>query len=192
MHGSFYELVIYFMLYSFIGWLLEVAYAFYKKRRFVNRGFLAGPLCPIYGFGTLLILNISSVLKFLPSGLLTNAVFTVLLTSALEYLTGYVLETFLHMKAWDYSNEFCNLKGRVCLKFSLFWGLLGCFVIYGLHSIAVQYVEAANEDMKIFVSFMLLGCVLVDTAKAVISRIDFIKQIKARVSVNLPLHIFKI
>mgnify|MGYP005843442825 CR=1 FL=1 len=192
MRGSFYEVVIYFMLYSFIGWLLEVAYAFYKERRFVNRGFLAGPLCPIYGFGTLLILNISSVLKFQHPSLLTNAVFIVLLTSALEYLTGYVLETFLHMKAWDYSNEFFNLNGRVCLKFSLFWGLLGCFVIYGLHPIVVRYVETANEDMKILVSFALLGCVLADTAKAVLPRIDFIKQIKAHVRVSLPLHIFKI
>lgn len=192
MHGSFYEVVIYFMLYSFIGWLLEVAYAFYRERRYVNRGFLAGPLCPIYGFGTLLILNMSSVFKFQHPSLLTNVAFTVLLTTALEYLTGYVLETFLHMKAWDYSNEFCNLKGRVCLKFSLFWGLLGCFVIHGLHPIVVRYVETANEDMKILVSFALLGCVLADTAKAVLPRIDFIKQIKARVRVSLPLHIFKI
>lgn len=192
MRDGFYELVIYFTLYSFAGWLLEVTYAFFKERRFVNRGFLTGPLCPVYGFGALLILNFSFILKSQLPNLLTNLIFIALLTTILEYITGYVLETFLNVKAWDYSNEFCNLKGRVCLKFSIFWGLLGCFVIYGLHPMVVQYVNEANEDMKMLVSFMLLGCVLVDTGKSVLSRIDLINQLKAHAGVSLPLHLFKI
>jgi len=178
------------MLYSFIGWILEVAYAFYKKRRFVNRGFLTGPICPVYGFGTLLILNISFILKLQHPDLLTSIFVIILLTTALEYMTAYILETLFNMKAWDYSNEFCNLKGRICLKFSMFWGLLGCFVIYVLHPMIAQYVNAINEDMKVICAFFLLMCILFDTAKAVLPRLDFMKQLKVRI--NLPLHIFKL
>lgn len=192
MCGSFYEAVIYFMLYSFIGWLLEVAYAFYEERRFVNRGILAGPICPVYGFGTLLILNIGSLLKLQHPGLLSNIIFIILLTTVLEYLTGYMLETFLNVKAWDYSNEFCNIKGRICLKFSIFWGLLGCFLIYGLHPIAAQFINGVNEDMKIIAAFVLLGFVLMDMIKATLPRLDSMKQLKSRMRVSLPVHIFKL
>lgn len=189
MCGSFYDAVICFMLYSFIGWLLEVAYAFYEERRFVNRGILAGPICSIYGFGTLLILNIGSLLKLQNPGLLSNIIFIILLTTALEYLTGYMLETFLKVKAWDYSNEFCNIRGRICLKFSILWGLLGCIIIYGLHPIVAQFMNEVNEDMKIIAAFMLLGLILMDMIKAILPRIASMKELKSRVS--LPVHIFK-
>ena len=189
MCGSFYDVGIYFMLYSFIGWLLEVVYAFHEERRFVNRGILAGPICPIYGFGTLLILNIGSLLKLQNPGFLSNIIFIILLTTALEYLTGYILETFLKVKAWDYSNEFCNIRGRICLKFSILWGLLGCIIIYGLHPIVAQFMNEVNEDMKIIAAFMILGLILMDMIKAILPRIASMKELKSRVS--LPVHIFK-
>lgn len=192
MNGSFYEAVIYFMLYSFIGWLLEVAYAFYEERRLVNRGVLAGPVCPVYGFGTLLILNIGSLLKLQHPGLVSNIIFIILLTTVLEYLTGYILETFLKVKAWDYSNEFCNIKGRICLKFSIFWGLLGCIIIYGLHPIVAQFINEVNEDMKIIAAFMLLGFISIDMIKAILPRLASMKQLKSSVRVSLPVHIFKL
>jgi len=170
MHDGFYELVIYFALYSFIGWFLEVVYIFITQRKFVNRGFLRGPLCPVYGFGALLILNFNFIFKSWIPNLLTKLLFIVLLTTILEYFTGYVLERFLNVKAWDYSNEFCNLKGRVCLKFSIFWGLLGCLMIYGLHPVVVHHVSEVDENIKMIVSSILLGGVLIDTARSGLSK----------------------
>jgi len=172
MYGIFYELVIYFMLYSFAGWLLEVTYAYVKQGKFVNRGFLAGPVCPIYGFAVLLILNLSFLLKFRQTSLFTNLISITVMATVLEYIAGYLLETFLNVRAWDYSNEFCNLKGRVCLKFSILWGLLGCMVIYGVHPRVVQYVNEVDESVKMLVSLMFLGCILIDTAKSVLSRVN--------------------
>ncbi|NLY43512.1 MAG: putative ABC transporter permease [Clostridiaceae bacterium] len=189
MYDNFYDLVIYFMFYSFSGWLLEVAYAWYKERRFINRGFLLGPLCPVYGFGILLILLISS--KFKSNLPLANIVSIMLLTTILEYMTGYILETLFNVKAWDYSNEFCNLKGRICLKFSLAWGLLGYFVIYKLHPIVLQHVKIADEGMKVFMSHILLGGLLADAAIVILSKTGFMKHIKSRVRISIPLHIFK-
>lgn len=137
-------------------------------------------------------LGIPSIFHFQHPNMLTNIIFTVLLTTTLEYLTGYVLETFLNVKAWDYSTEFCNLKGRICLKFSIFWGLLGCFVIYGIHPAVTQYINSVSENMKMVASFMLLQGILIDTAKAVIPRLDFMRQLKSRIRANVPIHIFKL
>lgn len=124
-----------FFLFSFLGWSLEVCYAFYKEKRFVNRGFLKGPLCPLYGFGMVGILSISRlIMKHMPekSGALSIILiffWAFLFSSLLEYLTGLILESVFHQKWWDYSEEKWNLKGRICLKFSLIWGVLGVVII---------------------------------------------------------------
>lgn len=122
---TLYELFLIFFTYAFLGWCSEVAFATLKTGGFVNRGFLNGPICPIYGFGMVIVvlcltpLNESWPLLFLGS---------MVLTTALEFFTGWVLEKLFHTKWWDYTGRKFNLKGYVCLEFSILWGL-GCVLI---------------------------------------------------------------
>ena len=119
-----------FFIYAFLGWCTEVSYAALNTGRFVNRGFLNGPVCPIYGFGVVIVLACLTPLKknffFLFLG-------SVLLTSALEWITGFVLEKIFHQRWWDYSDKPFNLGGYICLQFSVAWGLACLFVVDILH-----------------------------------------------------------
>ena len=121
-----------FVGYSFLGWACESAYCSFPAGRFVNRGFLNGPFCPIYGAGALLVVTVlAPVRDRIPLLFLASA----LLTSAVEYLTGLLLETLFHAKYWDYSDHRFNLRGRVCLENSLMFGAMSVA--------AVHFVEPA-------------------------------------------------
>lgn len=117
---SLYHLMCYFFIYAFFGWVSEVAFATLKTGKFVNRGFLNGPLCPIYGVGMALCVLLLNPLEehwwllMIAGGSLATA---------LEFITGYVLDKIFKTKWWDYSNEPFNIKGYVCLRFSVLWGL---------------------------------------------------------------------
>lgn len=120
------DLVWLFFIYSFIGWCIEVCWSALQRRQFVNRGFVAAPLCPIYGFGAVLFA------LFLPE--LTGNLFFlflggVLLATTLEYATGMLMEKIFHRKLWDYSHIRYNLSGYVCMRYSLLWGVLALVTI---------------------------------------------------------------
>jgi uncharacterized membrane protein len=164
------------MLYAFIGWLVEVAYAAYKEKRFVNKGFLAGPICPIYGFGALLILGIDKVIKSESMPFYMSISSAVVVTTFLEYVTGYVMEKLLDIKAWDYSKEVLNLHGWICLKFSLFWGMLAYVQLTVLQPVLSMYVNAAAQPIKQIIAVLLLGMIIIHTAKA-LGRTDTVRKI---------------
>lgn len=128
---NFYVNFLYFILYSVIGWMCEVVFCSIPERRFVNRGFLNGPLCPIYGFGALIVIFSLNPFK---ENIFLVFIFGLLLTSILEYLTSYVMEKLFHSKWWDYSNNRFNIHGRVCLLNSILFGIMSVFVIFVLHT----------------------------------------------------------
>ena len=132
MPQNFYELVWIFIIYAFIGWCTEVSYAALDRGIFVNRGFLNGPYCPIYGCGVVIVVAALTPLK---DNLLILFAGSFLLTSILEYITGFILEKVFHNKWWDYSNKPFNLHGYVCLKFSIYWGLACTFIMDVIHPI---------------------------------------------------------
>ncbi len=120
----------YFFIYAVLGWCTEVAYVAVCEGKFVNRGFLNGPYCPIYGCGAAAVLALLTPVAKRPLLLFIGSV---LVTSAIEFLVGFLLEKLFHEKWWDYSNEPFNIKGYICPKFSLMWGiacLLGISVIH--------------------------------------------------------------
>ena len=127
---SFYLFLWIFFIYSFLGWCLEVCFFALNTGKFVNRGFLNGPVCPIYGFGVVIVvlcltpLMENTLLLFLGS---------VLLTSLLELGVGFALEKLFHQRWWDYTNEPFNLGGYICLRFSLAWGLACLLVMEIIH-----------------------------------------------------------
>ncbi|RAV05089.1 hypothetical protein DQG13_04210 [Paenibacillus sp. YN15] len=129
--------ILYFVCYAFAGWILESAYASLREKRFVNRGFLHGGYCPIYGAGALIIiavsnwtlsLAVSAAVRYLLLFLLSMA-----LVSLLEYLTGAALQKLFHRRWWDYSGNRMNLGGHICLFYSLLWGALALVFAVLIH-----------------------------------------------------------
>lgn len=153
-NSSVFTLFYYFVIYSFIGWCIETVYATINKKEFVNRGFLTGPFCPIYGFG---ILSIIVLLKPIENNYFLLFIGSVLLTSSIEYITGYILETTFNSTWWDYSDKPFNLQGRICLSFSLVWGLFSIFILKVVHPNIIYIVNLIPSNrVRIFFYITLL------------------------------------
>ena len=131
------------MIYAFFGWCLEVVYQAVEHGKFINRGFLNGPYCPIYGVGVIVVAGALDPIK---DNIIILFAGSVVLTSLLELVTGYLLKKIFDMQWWDYSGERFNLGGYICLKFSLLWGV-ACLVTVRLIHPAVEGFVAAFPDV---------------------------------------------
>lgn len=134
---NLFDLIYFFAIYSFLGWCTEVIYYIKKEHKFVNRGFLYGPFCPIYGSG---IISIIVLLDNLKNNIFMLFISAFFLTSFIEYFTGLVLEKIFKSKWWDYSNDSFNIHGRICLLYSLIWGLASVGVIKVIHPIIERVI----------------------------------------------------
>ena len=151
------QLLAFFMFYSVVGWCLEVIYHAMTSGRFINRGFLNGPVCPIYGLGaTIVILALTP----LQDNLLLLYAGSVVLTSVLEFLTGFIMERIFHQRWWDYTDEHFNIMGYVCLRFSLMWGFCCVFVMKLIQPAVIMTVEKAPVFLcsASFIAFYSLFC----------------------------------
>lgn len=137
-----YETLFYFMIYAFFGWCLEVVYQAVEHGKFINRGFLNGPYCPIYGVGVIIVAGALDPIK---ENIVILFVGSVILTSVLELVTGFVLKKIFDMQWWDYSDERLNLGGYICLKFSLLWGVACLVTVRLIHPAVEGFVSAFPE-----------------------------------------------
>ncbi|MBK5240580.1 putative ABC transporter permease [Clostridium sp.] len=161
-----FTLFIYFIIYSFMGWCLETIYATINKKEFVNRGFLHGPFCPIYGFGCL---SIIVFLKPIESNYIFLFLGSVLLTSVIEYITGYFLESAFNSTWWDYSDKPFNLHGRICLSFSIIWGFISIFILKVIHPYIVYIVNLIPTSSRIIFFYITLLYFSIDFTITVIT-----------------------
>lgn len=138
---TLYELFWYFLMYSLIGWAVEVVYHVVTLGKIINRGFLAGPVCPVYGFGMSAVFAVIDTI----AGTRVNEIGRVnawivffcgmILASAVEYIAGWGLYKAFHARWWDYRNKPFNIGGFICLEFSIFWGIGALLVIRIVHPI---------------------------------------------------------
>ena len=136
-----------FLIYSFIGWLIEVIGKLIEKHKFINRGFLIGPICPIYGHGCILMILTLSRYKDNPLTLFICAIF---ICSLLEYFTSYFMEKIFKARWWDYSTKRFNLNGRICAETMIPFGILGTLVICVINPIFEYLLNLFNfETIKI-------------------------------------------
>ncbi len=147
--GNFnlYELLFYYVIYSFLGFCTEVIHSTLKTGKFVNRGFLNGPVCPIYGFGMVVVLLTLS--KFF-NDLFLLFFYSMLLTTFIEFLAGFALERIYKRKWWDYSNEPFNLMGYVCLRYAILWGLACVGIIKVVHPTIYKITNNINTNLGYF------------------------------------------
>ena len=173
-----------FFIYAFLGWCTEVSYAALVTGKFVNRGFLNGPVCPVYGFGVVIVL---AGLSPLEDNLLLLFLGSLVLTSALEWLTGFVLEKLFHQRWWDYSDQPFNLSGYVCLRFSVAWGFACLFVLKLLHPTVLLFIRLIPRPLGLALLVLLGGVMAVDLTATVSSivklnrRLEQIDELAARI-----------
>lgn len=173
------NIILYFFIYAFLGWCTEVSFFAVKTGKFVNRGFLNGPVCPIYGFGLVLIIAALTPLK---DSLIPLFLGSIVITSSLEFLTGWALEKIFRTRWWDYSKNKFNLKGYICLGFSLIWGLSATAVMKILHPIieaAVRLIPTTVGWVLIAVFSVIIICDLAETIAAIRNMQKNLRALKA-------------
>ncbi len=162
-----------FIMYSFIGWVMEVFYCYWDMKKLTNRGFLIGPICPIYGVGSLLIILFLRQYQNQPIILFILAI---LICSFLEYLTSYVLEKVFKVRWWDYSNKKYNINGRICLETMVPFGIIGTLLVYYINPFFLNLLKMINLNILniiFYIIFLIFIADLIISLK-IISNIKFI------------------
>lgn len=185
MPGNFYEVLWIFSIYAFIGWCVEVAFAAVSDGVFVNRGFLNGPYCPIYGIGVLIVVAVLTPLKGNPLILFAGSV---LLTTILEYMTGFVLEKVFKNKWWDYSEMPFNIRGYVCLKFSIMWGLGCMFIMNQIHPYIYRFIQWIPKKAGTILLVMLVAAFVGDAIVTVNTILKFNKKMRVLEEIASGMH----
>ena len=150
-----YSVAIYFLvflIYSIAGWLMEVACVSIEKKKFVDRGFLIGPYCPIYGCGAVVI---TLFLERYMDDWLVLFFMSIITCGILEYATSYVMEKLFHARWWDYSNKKYNINGRVCLETLVPFGLLGLLIMYVTNPPILDNLEKVSGDILNIIAIVL-------------------------------------
>lgn len=163
------RVLIYFFIYAFLGWILETVYCLLTLGVFQKRGFLYGPICPIYGIGAVLLIL---ALRKIKGNNIIKFFTCMIVFSVFEYFVSYLLEILFGLRWWDYSNEFLNIQGRVSLVFSIAWGVLGVLFVEKIHPWIQQKIQKRIQILSCKKQVILISslCVLliIDTVFSVI------------------------
>ena len=170
-----------FMIYSFIGWCIEVVGRLIEDKRFINRGFLIGPYCPIYGYGGILI---TFLLKKYTDDPFALFIMAILVCGILEYATSYLMEKIFKARWWDYSKRKFNINGRICLETIIPFGLLGLLIMYVTNPFFIGKLELLPEIWLNILFWTLLVIYIVDTIVSTVV-ISYIKKALKFVGENI-------
>lgn len=148
-----------FMTYSVVGWIIEIINEIVCAKRYVNRGFLIGPYCPIYGVGALLMILMLNRYLNDPIALFVMAV---VICSILEYLTSFFMEKLFKARWWDYTNRKFNINGRICLETSILFGIGGLIIMYFVNPVIVSVLSMIPDVILKLISVIVFVIYLVD------------------------------
>ena len=181
---AFLNIFYFFVFYSFLGWLIESIFISISEKRFVNRGFLDGPFCPIYGFGALTI--ILFVFPFHHHFLLFFLM-SILVTSIIEYFTSWFFEKFFNVSWWNYSDKPLNLNGRICFENCLYWGILSVLVLSFIHPSIISLSNFLSYYLGFWGFLLFIVYFIIDATDTFYILIKFQKLISQKINNNLHL-----
>ena len=164
-----------FFIYAILGWIIETTLVSIEKRKFVNRGFLIGPYCPIYGFGGLAI---TILLKNYTKDPIVLFLMAVIICGILEYFTSYIMEKIFKARWWVYSAKKYNINGRICLETVVPFGILGCLVMYVLNPITFKYLNMLSNSMLNIISAICFTIFITDNIVSYNVISSFTKTVK--------------
>ncbi len=192
---------LYFFFYSALGWLVESCYCSVRPRKWVNRGFLTGPLCPIYGTGALVFMVLVEPIRHIPMPV-TAAGHTVSVTGVavfltslvfadiVEFIVSFLMEKLFHARWWDYSNRFLNIQGRICFLHSMYWGTAGVVFLYLMHPFFDRFIGRLPVKFVYGILAVILVIFLVDVIDAVRKAMDVRKLMDKLKSFGIMLSSF--
>ncbi len=172
MDNKLIELMIYFILYSVLGWVMESIFRSICERKVINTGFLKGPFCPIYGIGANIMFLFLEGFENRPIILFFIAI---IVLTAWEYVVGVFLEKVFHTKYWDYSDHKINFQGRICLTNSFFWGILGVLFVKYIHPFVQEMINKIDTGLLNYILAILFIVFVTDTIVSIIH----VKSIKS-------------
>ena len=182
---SLYHILAFFLIYSCLGWCVEVVYAAATTGQLVNRGFLNGPVCPIYGFGMILVLFFLTPLE---DNLLLLYLGGVILPSALELVGGWALYKLYRTRWWDYTDKPFNIGGYVCLEFSLMWGVGAIVMVKAIHPTIAALVNIIPPLVGFVLMCLLYAVYAADVVATAIAASDLARELDALEKVADSMH----
>lgn len=167
-----FELLTYFIIYSFLGWIMESIVRSVCEKKIINTGFLIGPFCPIYGIGAIILFLFLD--KF-ENKILSLFFVAIIVLTTWEYIVGVLLEKLFNTKYWDYSEQKFNFQGRICLVNSICWGILGVIFVEYIHPFIQSFILKINP---ILLKYIIVIVAIIMFADMIISIIK-VKNIKS-------------
>lgn len=157
-------IIMFFFTFAFLGWLWEVLLFLFRDGILVNRGTLYGPYLPIYGFGAVLVVLMTriNVFKKVLSNPMAAFIIIMILCTSIEYVTSWYIETFYGLRYWDYTNDFLNINGRVCLECSLFFGFGGILGVYLLAPFLDEHYLKIKKSIRVVLCIIIIGIISAD------------------------------
>lgn len=166
-------LLLYFFIYAVLGWILETVYAFGVLGHFEKRGFLYGPLCPIYGWGAVILIGCLKKYKSKPLKLF---IYSAIIFSVFEYVAGFALDALFADRWWDYTNDFMNLNGRISIFFSFAWGFIALIFIHFVHPFIEKIAKKVLKKIPIKFQIVFMNIlVAIWTTDTILSTIKYLK-----------------
>lgn len=182
---SIYDFLWIFVIYSFLGWCAEVISHTVTLNKFVNRGFLNGSYCPIYGFGMVLVIIFLTPIE---GNILLLFIGSILLTTSLELITGFILEKLFQTRWWDYSNQKLNIGGYVCLKYSILWGFACVLVMKIIQPLIINFINIIPQLIgQIIILIIILG-MIADFITVIIGVTSMNKKMKMAKRISNIIH----
>lgn len=158
------DLLFIFTLYSIFGWLLEIIYFYIKTKKYQKRGILGGPYCPLYGFS---ITTTAMLTNSFSDNTILVFIFGAVICTFYELIAGLLIEKTLNTKMWDYSDRRYNLKGYICLKFSLIWGLLTTLSVKVINPVLLHVNDVQTQSVKLFFGFTVIILMIINILTSV-------------------------
>lgn len=162
--------ITYWLIYSFFGWVVETTYTSTLNLSFQDRGFLTLPFIPIYGFGALIAVVL---LEPFSNNVILVFLLSVFLTSLLEYITSFLMDEIFHMRWWDYSDRFLNIKGRICFMNSMMFGILSVFLLHFIHPIIKDILSGISLDAIYQITQVFTAILFFDFLHSIVFAITF-------------------
>lgn len=152
--------ILLFFVYSFLGWFMESIGGIFVVKKYINRGFLIGPYCPVYGTGVVLI---TLLLNNSTDNCISLFINVMVICGVLEYLTGYLMEKNFNARWWDYSEKRFNINGRVCLETLVPFSIMGTLFLYVINPILINLFVSAPDILIHIITWVLFFIIIIDT-----------------------------
>lgn len=182
------EWLLTFFCYSFLGWCFETVVVSIQQHRFVNRGFIRGPMLPLYGTGAVILLQIS---KPLQNDLLLQFLTGMAAATVLEYIVGWAMEAMFKVKYWDYSTHKYQYKGRICLQSSIAWGVLTLVLVWLIHPNVERLLELIPAFLANYITFFIAVLFAADVGYAFRSALDLAQVLEELTQLRVQMELLR-